>query len=388
MKWKNKGNELIEYKKRICKIFDSHKKIIVFGAGNIGSRICRTLKAYGIFAGYADNDIRKQNIGYEGEKVFVPDDLLNTGAFVVIAGNEVHTNEIKAQLILNGLKEDGDFIDTKEFESIWFPVLSFFYFNKLYTNLAQICITERCTLKCKKCAHACHLVDINSDDMPLDKAKESADYFFKAFDCVSEFDLIGGEPFLYNKLGELIEYISSKYRDKIIFFTITTNGTIIPKQEIIDLCKKYNITIRVSDYSKTIPTLEKYYKKLYEKLSGLNSIIWETDNKASWFDYGFNSGARKSIKNAQKTFDMCKTICREINGSKYYYCVMAHTVAQNMKLEIGQDDYFDMSKVYSKNELLEFEVGYSDKGYLDMCSICRGKDAENYLIPAAEQVKA
>ncbi len=386
MKWQNKGNELIECGKGYVKIFCAHKNITVFGAGNIGSRLCRTLKAYDIFAGYVDNDVKKQNEGFEGENVFAPEHLLNINTFVVIAGSKEHTDEIIKQLMQMGFKKDEDFIDAEVFEYSWFPILSFFYFNKLYTNLAQISVTERCTLKCKNCAHACHMVDINSDDMPLDKAIESADYFFNAFDCVGEFVLIGGEPFLYTRLAELIEYIGSKYREKIILFTITTNGTIIPNNDIIKLCKKYNITIRVSDYSKTIPRLERQYKKLYDSLSELNSIVWETDDQGSWFDYGFNNLQRKNVTDSRRTFDTCKTPCREINGSKYYYCVMAHTVAQNMKLDIGADDYFELDGKVNKNELLEFEMGYSEKGYLDMCSMCRGKEAEKYLIPAAEQL--
>ena len=38
-----------------------------------------------------------------------------------------------------------------------------------------------------------------------------------------------------------------------------------------------------------------------------------------------------------------------------------------------------------KKQLFEFEMGYSEKGYLDMCRFCRGREAMNYRIPAAVQ---
>jgi hypothetical protein len=41
----------------------------------------------------------------------------------------------------------------------------------------------------------------------------------------------------------------------------------------------------------------------------------------------------------------------------------------------------------NKKELLEFTLGYSEKGYLDMCRHCNGAKAKNYPIVAAEQVK-
>jgi hypothetical protein len=125
--------------------------------------------------------------------------------------------------------------------------------------------------------------------------------------------------------------------------------------------------------------------KIYS-YEGNATLTWQTNNEACWFDYGFEEVDRESVEEKKRTFDLCKTPCREINGSHYYYCVMAHTVAKNMKLGIGQQDFMEIGAHTDKNVVLEFELGYSDKGYLDMCGKCRGKEAEKYLIPAAEQV--
>ena len=64
---------------------------------------------------------------------------------------------------------------------------------------------------------------------------------------------------------------------------------------------------------------------------------------------------------------------------------MARSVSENLGLNVGEQDYLDLEKVKSRTELLEFQMGYSDKGYLDMCRFCRGAEAEDYLIPAAVQ---
>lgn len=58
------------------------------------------------------------------------------------------------------------------------PVLFVYKYNMLYVDLVQICLTERCTLKCKDCAHGCFAVDAKSEDLSLDMAKKSADSFF------------------------------------------------------------------------------------------------------------------------------------------------------------------------------------------------------------------
>ena len=61
-------------------------------------------------------------------------------------------------------------------------------------------------------------------------------FFFKV-DYIQEFVLIGGEPLLYEKLPQVIEYIGSKYRNQINIFSITSNGTILPSKELINVCK-------------------------------------------------------------------------------------------------------------------------------------------------------
>ena len=386
MKWENKGKELDTYGLEVCQNYENHNGIVIFGAGDNGAHVYRMLKPFNLFVGFVDNSAEKQANGFENETGYPVEIVNDKNYFVILAGTESHMSEMIEQLLSFGLVLNKDFITCDEFKVKWFKCLLLYKFDTLYTELAQICVTERCTLKCKKCAHACHLVDINTEDMSLEEAKRSADNFFGAFNYVGEFVLIGGEPFLYKKLNELITYIGEKYRNKIDLFTITTNGTIIPQKETIEVCKKYNVIIRVSDYSGTIPKLKKRYGLLFETLKELPYSVWEK-NEGAWFDYGFFDIILKDEKLILENFNNCKTHCREIKGNKYYYCVMAHTVAQNAGMDIGKDDYYLINDKLNRKELLEFDIGYSKKGYMDMCSRCRGNKASEYLIAAAEQVE-
>ena len=68
---------------------------------------------------------------------------------------------------------------------------------------------------------------------------------------------------------------------------------------------------------------------------------------------------------------------------------MARSVSDNLNYNEGKDEYLDLDKLTGENykkELLEFNLGYSEKGYLDMCRRCHGMDAINYPIPVAEQL--
>lgn len=390
MKWTNKGKELGHKSESILKEFRKQEEIYIFGAGILGEEIRQVLEWYSLFAGYIDNDVEKQRKGFKGAKVIPFKDYdKGTGRKkIVVAASEENMHAICAQLEREGLHKDKDYFCHQEFINTVFPMLSFYHYNKLFVELAQICLTERCTLKCRKCAHGCFNVPNTAEDPTLDSVKQSADIFFSRFDAVKEFVLIGGEPFLYKDIKEAIAYIGEKYRNRMLIFAITTNGTILPDEETIKLCLEYDVTIRVSDYSDSIPQLEQQYDRLYKKLAGNKVIVWKTDKEKSWFDYGFKEFDRgDSVAGLMDAFDRCKTPCREIKGSKYYYCVMARSVAENLETGVGEQDYIDLNEVDDRNVLLEFQLGFSDKGYLDMCRFCRGAEAKDYLIPAAEQME-
>lgn len=208
-------------------------------------------------------------------------------------------------------------------------------------------------------------------------------------DVVREFVLIGGEPLLYKDLGEIISYIGERYRDKISIFSIVTNGTIIPRQEVMNACKKYDVLVRISDYSGTLKWIRERNRQLIIQLEQ-NRVAYILEEKISqWMDYGFQTIDRKGNENElTQVFDGCQTPCREIQGNKYYYCVMARTVSENLGFGIGQSDYLDLDSLKDdyKKVFMEFEYGYSDKGYLDMCNHCAGADAEKRIIPAAVQL--
>lgn len=388
MKWSKKGEELDRRAELLIGEFADRKQITLFGAGLRGSELRQILERYEIFGGFIDNDPAKQIEGFEQAKVYSPEEYQSQGMknWIVVTASDSNSNVIKKQLEAAGYKHEIDFWQYDEFLKDIFPMLSFYYFQKLFVFLAQISVTERCTLHCQKCAHACHKVDIKAKDMAIETVKESADYFFGNVDVVNEFVLIGGEPFLYGELEEAVEYIGSNYREKILIFSITTNGTILPSDRMIELCKKYDVTIRVSDYSETLPQLSKRYELFYDKLQGLKVVVWKTAKEDCWFDYGYEEVDRgEGERILTGAFDRCRTHCREIRGSRYYYCVMARSVPENAGLEIGEDDYLELSTLQDKKILFEYQQGFSEKGYVDLCRYCRGAEAQNFLIPAAEQ---
>lgn len=392
MKWKNRGHEIDQYAKNITLIQNSQRRFYIFGAGVLGRELLIVLRAYGCTTAFIDNNAEKQKSKVEGMDVISLDKYLEAkDGMIVVAASVVNSFEIVKQLETRSLKHEEDFWLYNEFNNYIFPIISTFFYNKSYVSLAQITLTERCSLKCKKCAHGCYAVDNSlSKDLTLQQVFKSADSFFAKVDYIKEFVLIGGEPLLYKELGQAICYIGEKYRKQIGIYSITTNGTIVPSEEVLIACKKYHVLFRISNYSKQLPRLKDAYQRLTGVLEQYDIDYILGKEEAEWKDYGFDYLDRKANKEELiEVFDTCKTPCREIRENKFYYCVMARSVSDNLGYHIGEDDYLDLDKLHGqdyKKEFLEFMLGYSKKGYLDMCNHCNGAEAKNYVIPAAEQV--
>ena len=110
-------------------------------------------------------------------------------------------------------------------------------------------------------------------------------------------------------------------------------------------------------------------------------------------DYGFDYVDRKG-KNLESVFNGCLTMCHEIRRDRFYFCIMARSMSENgEKFNLtGKDDYFKLpglTQISQKEriEFFEYTMGYSEKGYLDMCNYCNGVDSYLHPIPSAEQME-
>lgn len=392
MKWENRGHELDTRAEELLSKINTQEKLYVFGAGMLGEDVYGILNRLNMFAGFIDNNTEKQKNGMDGMPVLSLEEYLAEGKknLIVIAATRENTAIISKQLTDAALEAGKDFYTYRELLYEILPILLLYAEDKLYVDLAQICVTERCTLKCEKCAHACFNVSHDTEDMEKEEVFKSADAFFDKVELCREFVLIGGEPLLYKNLAEAIAYIGSRYRERMVNFCITTNGTLLPSREVLEQCRAQRVLFRISNYVRELPWLSEKHMQLTSLLEENNIAYSLGKPELEWTDYGFDSEYHLDKEETLcQVFDECKTPCREIRGSKYYFCVKARSVSDNLKMHIGQEDYLDLEALTGtdyKKALLEFQLGYSDKGYLDMCRYCRGSEAYRYPVPAAKQI--
>lgn len=89
---------------------------------------------------------------------------------------------------------------------------------------------------------------------------------------------MGGEPFLYPNLKEILEYLLAQ--KKVLGIMLITNSTLLPKPEVLELLKNPKILVEISDYGHL------------EKMSRLIQVLEEKDiffkvlTEQTWTDMG------------------------------------------------------------------------------------------------------
>lgn len=385
MKWENRGHEFDALYQNYKKEGLTNRDFSIFGCGIIGNFYGRTLGTMGVLKCFYDSNVVGEVLGYtvKSPNMYRGEEIL------VLCASDKNIKEMKNFLKENGYEEHRDYWDYREFFEQYFSIVMLYEHGKLYSDMIQLSVTERCILKCKKCAHGCNKVPIDSQDIDVENLKLSVDNYFKYVDFVQYFLIIGGEPMIYRKLYEIVEYIGNKYRSRIGKLQITTNGIVTPDEHFLELCCRCSVNFRVSNYINAIPRVRANVEKTVELIKAKDVECVLVPEDQSWMDYGFDYVDRNG-KELIKVFDDCRTQCHEIRIDKLYYCIMARSVNDNMKKNVGKNDYLLLVNEKgqmntSQHEIMEYLFGYSENGYLEMCNFCNGKERTMYKIPVAEQ---
>lgn len=248
--------------------------------------------------------------------------------------------------------------------------------NQIRIDRIEIFLTSRCTLNCEKCIAYIPYVQ-RKEDIPLTQLKSDADILFQKVDYVYKLKLLGGEGLIYPDLIEYADYLHSNYGNKIGTIRIGTNGTIMPNQSILEMCKRDNVTLDISDYSMAVPEVSKIneIRELCEK-NGVSVDIKRTGE--SWLDLGFPNDVpeKKDEEQLMEHFFKCAMFCRQFSQGRMWFCCTNFSAVWAGLFPESEDDYFDFNRDFSKRELLEYELGYNKLGHTTFCNVCRGCSME------------
>lgn len=375
--WKNKRHEFDEY----AKIWNDKRDYVLYGAGNLGKEFFDKFSEKINIVGFCDSDQEKIGTIFCGREVHVLDQYKKCKIIVTSR----YYGEIKKMLSANGLQENIDFTLEQLFECVF----SFYMYHKLVFREFDISITSYCTLSCEYCNMQMRKF-YSKEFFQIEAIKREVDIYFQWVDDVQYLGVLGGEPFLHPQLCEILRYIAANYRKRIRTLEVLTNGTCMPTEEFWELCKEYNISIQLSDYSKGLPVIKRKIEKFTEEIEKRH-ITCNVIRYDNWLDFGLNEDLNESEEQLEAKFSACNNPWRSVYQDKFYYCHLQTSAYRAGITDVDEEDFFDLSN-YSegrKVELLEFNLRKNERGYLSFCRVCRGCSDVNdkYVAPAIQVIK-
>ena len=284
----------------------------------------------------------------------------------IIIASDFNYNKIKKLLLSKNFIEDQDFCKYKKIAAIW----PFKLENKTHLWRTDILMTEKCTLDCTFCnMYMPHYKNAKHRD--LNKIKSDISIYFKKIDYVSVLHMVGGETLMYPHFREALDYIGKNFRNKIGHLLISTNGTLVPKEETLNLIKKYSGLVYVSDYTDGI----NYKRKLNQVIESIKKykINHLIRKDISWTDFGDpNVEKFHSVEEQIAHFDSCTAPFRGLNNSKYYYCHLNTSAVLAGITPENENDYISLNEGTKSEEILKFDLGFSKLGYVTFCKNCNG----------------
>lgn len=238
-----------------------------------------------------------------------------------------------------------------------------------------VVLTERCTLRCKECDNLMHHFkypkELN-DGVIMDSLRKIID----AVDVLPCCELIGGEPFLAGSLGRVIRFLLQE--EKVMRIEITSNGTILPRQEHIPLLCNGKVTVRLSDYGNIVDQ-GRFIDCMKE-----NRINLEIMPKGKWLANGSVEKRERSIDKLLQQYDRCSSgkICKTLWEDTLFVCARAASLAK-----LGCTGNEQALNVSESENLREDIFNFMCNPLVNACSFCDNESGEEQMVEPAEQDK-
>lgn len=252
--------------------------------------------------------------------------------------------------------------------------------NNLSLSFVALSITERCSLKCKKCSVLAPYYKCPSDDS-YDDIIIPFERFLDCIDSIAELQVGGGEPFMHKRLGDILTWCINQ--EKVKEISIFTNCTILPDDKLSDILANNKIKLLLDDYGPLSKKLTEFVDLCIRK--NIRYIIQKFEH---WDDLGDYSLKDETEKELTEKFRCCSfgNVNSFMKG-KLYRCTTAARIADLGIVDDDPSDYVDFSYEQNPEHLKQQirELLYHKKYHLG-CRHCNGISTYKLGIPVAEQI--
>ncbi len=243
----------------------------------------------------------------------------------------------------------------------------------------DVVVTEVCTMKCKDCSNLMQYY-ARPGHSDVDELLDSIDKLMAATDGITEFRVLGGEPFANPRVGRVIRHLAALTPERVIVFT---NGTIVPRPDLLHDLQETGTVVRITNYG----DLSKRHDELCSVLEDAG-VSW-LSQVPIWTDSGRLVTASRTHEELQQTFRDCcvRDLLTLLNGVLYRCPFSANAINLGAVAAPARDmvrlaDFSDPRELRAAVHAL-----YTRTDALEACRSCNGRDHTTPEIEAALQVR-
>ena len=242
-------------------------------------------------------------------------------------------------------------------------------------------VTTRCSLNCKECTHLIPVYNSRgiAGDYDIATLLENIDLLLSKVNKCLMFRITGGEPFIYDKLPEVLNKLAGEPKIKNV--EIATNGTVLPCNDTLKALCHSKFSVSVSNYEALSKSKDEIFRICTEL--GINvkisDLLWYETNSLVLRNY-----TKKEIKSV--FFNCIGSEFKFLYEGKLWLCPQAMHGSLLGLLSENESEYIDLRKSSKKGfrKQLNNLYRYSDK--ITSCRYCTGVCPEfSKQIPCAEQ---
>lgn len=359
--------------------------IVPYGIGRIGRRVLPTLlKEFKVPFLLDKRKEPKKVLGlYVLDIAEAASIIKRKNLKIVVTTVRFSYDEILKELISYGFKEYQDFCMFERFAEEW----NLRWRNKCVLSKIDTVITSRCTLKCRDCNLFIGYAKQHAD-MKLWDLQRNFDTFFDSVDFVYEYTLLGGEPFIHVELEKILSYLMGKFHNRIGKVNLISNGTVVPGDNVLELMKKYEMIVHISDYTQSV----KYEKKLAEVINtflkkGIEHYVIPNN---TWKDVRYPV-KEFTTDNPREHMLLCGHSTHSVGNGKLYWCDPAFAAECFTGFKALEDDSLDLvrnketnTKYQATLNILKYMLGdVNERGYMSICEKCAGVGRDNHVVVTA-----
>ncbi len=237
--------------------------------------------------------------------------------------------------------------------------------NVCIISRIAVSVTNQCSLRCRDCNNLMpyckerYTIDVEDQIQDIKKILSYTDEIINV-------EIIGGEPFVYQQLPELLKYVCSE--TKIRFVEVTTNGTILPGKDLMELLSNSKVCVLISDYGRVNSEKAKRVYKYFRE----NKICVKNLRNTKWIASGGIENRKKSRWTMNYEYFHCfaRKDCRTLYKGKLYVCGRA-PILDELGLLKNESSFLNIRNMRAKKKDGKRQLNnfYMNK-YAECCNYC------------------